>query len=183
MYLKTPALMVTAALSLLFVAAGDRNQPHPNAAPETSQMAFIIGEWSIDATFSPPNGKQTKTKAKLRARYVLDGYGIEIESRYPNDGEPFIGVNTYVYNKRLNKWIGGGINSLGNSKAYEGSMEDGKLRLTQTGMQFAGRPGINRMTYYDIGPNSYKARYDYSPDGGKTWHNGTFSYVATRIVR
>jgi pimeloyl-ACP methyl ester carboxylesterase len=157
--------------------------PHPAAAPEQAQLDFIIGEWRLATWFARPDGSRREGTATMRARYVLDGRGIEIVSRYPGtNGEPdYLSTRTLVYNTELSKWVGSGINTLGNRKDYEGSLVDGNLVVIQSGMLFQGRPGINRTTYHDISENSFRLRFDHSGDEGRTWQEGTFGYTATRV--
>jgi hypothetical protein len=160
---------------------GDTGKPHPQAPAEISQFAFVTGQWKLDAWFLEADGTKRVSQATLSARFTLDGFGIRMENRYPQEtGPDFVGVNTFVFNPRVSKWIGSGINSLGNRKDFEGGLENGQMVFLQTGMQFGGRPGINRITFFPISENQFKLRYDYSPDNGQTWREGTFGYTATR---
>lgn len=157
-----------------------RDRPHPKAPAETAQLAFLIGEWKLEAWFPQPDGSKREQIAAMTGRYVLDGFGVETVSRYPGDPD-FLGTRTLVYNRQAGKWIGSGINTLGNRKDFEGVFADGELTMIQSGMLFGGRPGINRMVFFDIGPDGFKQRTDQSIDDGKTWREGTFGYTATRI--
>jgi len=155
----------------------------PAPATEMKSMAFLIGQWQLDAWFPQADGSKRKSKATMEAKYTLDGKGIEMTARYPGAaGKPdFVSVHTFVFNPRLGKIIGSGINTLGNWKSFEATAEDGKLIIIQSGMLFQGRSGINRRTLFDIGKDSFKAVLDHSPDDGKTWQKATFGYTATRI--
>lgn len=188
--LKARFFFMFAAVVLAFPIAGQApppgpssfGAPHQDAPAELAQLAFVIGEWKLDAWFAQNGDVKRKTTATLKASYVLDGFGIQMENRYPRSGQAdFVGTNLFVFNTRLNKWIGSGINTLGNRKDFEGTIGDGKLLMVQTGMQFQGRPGINRVTFFPISDKEFKLRYDYSPDSGTTWHEGTFGYTATRV--
>ncbi len=156
--------------------------PNPKAPAELSQLAFIIGEWKLETWFARPDGSRRTATAYMTARYTLNGYGVRIEERHPQDGRSdFVGERTFVFNKRLGKWIGSGINTLGNRKDLEAEFTDGKLIVTQSGMLFQGRPGVNRATYYDISANGFKNRFDHSSDGGKSWREGEYGFTAVRI--
>jgi len=156
--------------------------PHAQAPNETAQLAFLIGEWNLATWFPQPDGVKREGKAKMTARYVLDGFGVEVVSRYPRPGQSdFVSVWTFVFNPSLKKWIGSGINTLGNRKDFEGAFEDGKLTLIQSGMLFQGRPGVNRLVFFDIGEDRFEHRSDHSKDDGKTWREGSFGFVATRV--
>ena len=159
-----------------------RGTPHPKAPAELAQFAFVIGTWNLDAWFAQEDGSKRATAASLTASYTLDGFGIRLENRFPQaEGPDFVGVKVFVFNPRLGKWIGSGINSLGNRKDLEGALEDGKLVFIQSGMLFQGRAGITRITYVPVSDRRFKLRFDYSPDDGATWQDGTFGYTATRI--
>ena len=183
LFLGTLGPFLVAGSSIIGGPTGP-GKPHPKAPAEFGQFAFVIGQWKLDAWFLQADGSKQESQADLNAGYTLDGFGIRLESRYPAENGPdFVGVNTFVFNPRVGKWIGSGINSLGNRKDFEGGLEEGKMVFLQTGMQFGGRPGINRITFFPISKNQFKLRYDYSADNGQTWREGTFGYTATRITK
>ena len=52
---------------------GNRN---PQAPPELSQFAFIIGEWRCDVRVKGDDGTWQTYAARWIGRYILDGYAI-----------------------------------------------------------------------------------------------------------
>ena len=158
-------------------------KPHEKAPEEIGQMAFLIGKWKLTTWFTLPDGSRKESSAFLTARYCLNGFGIEAESHYPAEGgfPDFFSRAVYVYNKRLGKWVGTGINNLGNRKQFEVSFKDGKMISIQSGMLFEGRKGINRITYSEMEKASFKLIHEHSPDDGETWQEPAFGYTAERI--
>lgn len=179
----TLSTLIPCVFCQILIAQSPPAPPDAEPSADLKPMAFLIGSWELDAWFPQADGTKQKTKAFMAAKYTLDGKGIEMTARYPGTaGNPdFVSIHTFVFNPRLGKIIGSGINTLGNWKSFEASAEDGKLVIIQSGMLFKGRPGINRRTLYDIETNSFKAVLDHSPDDGKTWQEATFGYTATRI--
>ena len=56
-------------------------KPNPNASPELSRFAFLIGEWRCDAKLKREDGTWEDLKATWEGRYILDGYAIGDEFR------------------------------------------------------------------------------------------------------
>ncbi len=191
MLITKPLERTCVAILLLFMVVvplhvhaqtADSNSGHPRSPREIAGMDFLLGQWELATWFVAPDGGETPGQAQLVAAYVLDGMGIEVEQRFPSDTEApdFVSTTTYVFNPRLNKIFGVGINTLGNTKTYEVRLEDNKVITLQSGMLFGGRPGINRITYHDIDTDSFEALFEHSGDDGETWVR-EFGYTAARI--
>jgi len=56
-------------------------QINPNAPPELSRFAFLIGDWSCEANLKMPDGTRRMLQATWHGHYILDGYAIADEYR------------------------------------------------------------------------------------------------------
>lgn len=165
------AVCAFAAISAACSLAGIVAAPAENEALPEQAFEFLLGDWTLDTWFVQEDGTRVSGTAQLTARRSLGGAGIERRAEHPRkDGGPsFHSMATYVFNKRMGKWIGAGINSLGNAKQYEAEVRDGKVIVKQSGMLFEGRPGLNRVTYFDIRDSGFKLLFEHSSDEGSTW--------------
>ena len=154
---------------------------NPEAPPETKQMDFIIGEWKLKTYFKLENGSWYESTGELSAKYIMNGYGVLVEGRHPGREKPFYSNFFSNYNSKLEKWVGGSINTLGNRKNSEGEFKDGKFILETTGMLFGGRKGKNRSTYFNITENSFSLTFDSYNDETGEWKIGGYKSEATRV--
>ena len=149
-----------------------------NAPPETSQLDFLIGEWHLETRFVL-NGEETVSTATLEARYILDGFAIQVFEHH-GSGD-FRSTTIYHFDTDSESWAGAAVNTLGNRKILDGKMVDDELIFLMGGELFGGHTGIRRLVYYDITEDSFSFRNDHSPDNGIIWTMNTYSYEATRI--
>lgn len=56
-------------------------KPNPNASPELSRFAFLVGKWRREVKLKRENGTWEDLKATWEGRYILDGYAIADEYR------------------------------------------------------------------------------------------------------
>ena len=104
------AVMLTAA-SAAAAAAGescDYGKAHPDAPPEMSQYAFLIGDYRIEAR-AWRDGSWTEgfQAARWNGRYILGGMAIMDEwFDSPPDEDPSTirGVNIRMYNPETERW-------------------------------------------------------------------------------
>lgn len=170
----------------LSVATDSANVADPRAPSGLSKLAFLIGEWDMDTSFLI-KGETTHSAAKLRARYAMGGFAIEVEEVHPALGSPevpiFVSTELWVIRPGSLATVGVAHNTLGNRKFLEASIEDGKLLVVAHGEMFKGAKIINRTIYSNIGADRFELANEVSGDGGRTWKDGGYSAVATRTTR
>ncbi len=145
--------------------------PNPEAPPETSQLAFFIGEWDITAKTKRPDGTYYLNKARSNAYYILDGFAIRDDYRALDAGGNvvFRGAGFRSYDPGKKKWTIMWI--MANQPGYthiEAKMVGGRLTSTGKGYDGSG-PFLERYTYYIISEDHYSFKMDRSYNEGKTW--------------
>jgi hypothetical protein len=80
-------------------------KPNPNAAPELSQFAFLIGNWTFEAKVKM-EAQSRPFKGTWRGRYILDGYAISDEYRMTDLSGKLIvlGLNLRSYDVSKQSW-------------------------------------------------------------------------------
>lgn len=134
-------------------------QPAPCSAPEARQFDFWVGDW--DLTWGK-DGKGTNT-----VRSILDGCVIEENFASISSGD-FRGKSVSMYNPRLGKWQQTWVDNAGGYLDFVGGFADGKMTLSRRAEK-DGRPGIQRMVFYNITPDSMDWDWELSADEGRTW--------------
>ena len=84
-----------------------REGPNPDAPPELSQFAFLIGAWRADGKLKRDDGKWKPFTADWTARYILGGYVITDEF-HTNDTESEFqlhGATFRSYDARRKIWV------------------------------------------------------------------------------
>ena len=150
-------------------------QPNPDAPQELSQYAFLIGDWSCTTKFLTQDGKTyNEGTADWIGVYVLNGYAIQ-DYWIGNgpQGKKFYGTNIRSYDrakgKWLNRWLPAGTLQW---KSFESELVNDTMVMTGGEGTSPRGDFIDRNTFYDIGPNSWRWRKDRSFDKGKTWVEG-----------
>jgi len=165
--------------------AGDRQTPNPAAPAETSQYAFLIGEWECTTRMMGPDRNYVEGRATWIGRYILDGWAIQDlwESETP-EGSRFQGTNIRSFDPATGKWD--------NRWLPQGSLQWKEFESEQRGetMVMIGGEGtdavgsfIDRNTFHDIRSDSWRWRKDRSYDGGETWFEGVGFIEARRAGR
>lgn len=183
-----PLAFCSLLFSLLLVqrppaALADVGEPHPDAPPELEALAFLVGEWELTTSFAQADGTRRETKARLVGRWAMDGLAIVVEETHPYPQGPggiFAGLTTYTVHPESRQIVGSSNNTLGNRKQLAVTVDEGEVRMVQSGELFDGREGYNQHTYHSIGPDRYAMRLDACVKEGEPCIEGSYSYVATR---
>ena len=180
------------SLSPLFGAdepLGSASRRHPEAPAEVAQLEFLLGSWKLYTTFANADGTVRHTEAELEGSYILSGFGIQTvevhtpdRTAFPEADSTFVVTTIFNYDEENAKWSGASVNSLGNRKFVDGTFEDGKLVLIQSGKLFRGRQGQNRLTFFNITRDRFELQLDGYDEKTDTWDEGSYGYVATRIA-
>jgi hypothetical protein len=153
----------------------DYGSPNPNAPPELSRFAFLIGSWRCDARLKGEDGSWEPLEASWVGRYVLDGYAIMDEFRMtrPTGELLVLGANLRAYDVKNEAWTLKWLNALDGTWVDLGPEELGGVQIDGHSISYAfeepvGPHALTRATYLDISPNHFTWRGERSSDG-KAW--------------
>lgn len=161
-------LALAGALPALAEDTCDYGKPHPDAPPELSQYAFLIGDFRIEArVWKDGAWSEGFQPARWNGRYILGGMAIMDEwfdlppAENPGAGR---GVNVRMYNPETKRWHLMWQHTK-DKKVVELSSrveDDGKMHLDWV----PPKPG--RRVYFEIYGPGHWARLDYrrAEDGG-----------------
>ena len=151
---KTAALLVMLVAATLPALA----QPVGGCAEKSDQFNFWIGEWNVTA-----DGKQAGTNS---IQPILDGCVLK-ESWIGAAGSK--GVSLNFYNPRTEKWQQFWVWRNGTTLELSGEYKDGKMVLSGTSLNRAGKKVENRITWYDNADGTVRQHWETSPNG-KQWN-------------
>jgi tetratricopeptide (TPR) repeat protein len=129
--------------------------------PETKQLNFWVGEWDV---YNPQEQKvgDSKIEKLFTGCVILENW----KSLTGNEGKSF---NHYDLNDK--KWHQYWIDQNANTITYEGNYDSTKKALVYYSYDHAKdeKPYMNRLTFFDLGPDTVRQFSQKSTDEGKTW--------------
>lgn len=158
----------------------DRDQavygrPNPNAHPELSRFAFLIGNWRCDARLKREDGSWEPLEASWVGHYILDGYAIMDEFRMtrPTGELLVLGVNLRAYDVQNGAWTVRWLNALDGTWVDLGPEELGGVKIDGQSISYifeepSGTHALTRATYMHISPSHFTWRGERS-GVGKAW--------------
>ncbi len=160
---------------------------HQAASETLDRLAFLIGDWELEAHFGEGEDAATTT-ALMHARWAMGGHAIEAEYFYPPliEGRPdYYAVTLFGARLDGDNLRAASTNSLGNRKVldeveFDAGLAEDEIVFIQSGELFNDRAGINRIIFHSVSENEFRVRQDASLDG-ETWEIGGFSYIARRV--
>jgi len=160
---KLIALLI---FSNMLSAAFAQNSKLPCSKPEYRQFDFWIGEWEA---FAPTGKKGGDSKISL----MLDSCTIleEWTSTGLQNGIRYAGKSYNMYNAAQKRWQQYWVDNTGSITQYfNGHYEDGKM-IVQTDNEKVNDTlwQIQKMTFYNLGPDKVRQHGETSSDNGKTW--------------
>jgi hypothetical protein len=183
--LAVATLFATLTVSMLAGMDGvdSRQGRHSAAAPELEALEFLLGDWDLTTSFAQAGGSRRESKAQMTARWAIGGFGIAVEETHGYaqvESGIFVNTTLYTVHPETRRIVGASINTLGNRKNYEVTVEDDRLVIVQAGELFRGREGFNRHVLFNITSDRYERRLDSCVEEGEACTEGTYSYVAQR---
>lgn len=156
---------------------GERNAAAPAGL---AQFDFVIGDWDTSITWQAPGQAPLTYNAKWHNHWVVDGQVVMQEWR-----GPFLtGAELRAFNPETGTWTGQNVYP-GNPVPWHkttAEFKDGKMVVVIEGNSNQRGPFLNRETYFDIAPDSFRMKSDVSYDGGKTWEKGSYEMVCRRVA-
>jgi hypothetical protein len=150
--------------------------PNPQAPPELSQFAFIIGKWRCDVRVKGKDGAWQAYQASWVGRYILDGYVIADEYRMTNQAGELIvhGMNFRSYSAEKKTWVMRWLDATRSSWVELGPEELGGVRVSRKSITFNlidrfAPDAISRVTFSNISEDHFTWSEDQSLDRGMTW--------------
>ena len=136
----------------------------PCSSPEARQFDFWHGEW--EAAWKNPDG--TPGRGTNRIESLFNGCVTHENFAIPG-AQPFVGRSYSVYSPRLKKWQQTWVDSSGGYLDLSGEFADGRMVLVRDGVLGNGKPGKQRMVFYNIRPDAFDWDWESSEDGGRSW--------------
>ena len=148
---------------------------NPNAPAELSQFAFLIGDWSFEATVKTADGQSLPFKGTWRGRYILDGYAISDEYRMTDLSGKLIvlGLNLRTYDASEQTWNIKWLNALTGTWMTLAPSELGEVRCDGQSIIYAfketspadGAHAYTRVTYTKVSDTHFTWGGEKSADG------------------
>src|SRR5689334_23117429 len=156
----------TFLLLCIIVFVLSANAQKPCSGPEYRQFDFWIGEWEA---FGVKGQKAGDSKISL----VLDSCTIveEWTSATVQRGLRFAGKSYNMYNAAKHRWQQYFVDNTGTITEYcNGHYENNKMILQTDNIKVNDSTWlIQKMTFYNLGPDKVRQHGENSSDGGKTW--------------
>ena len=180
-------LLLAAALAATSLASFGQSR---DAAPETKQFDFLIGQWQLEVRpkvsgVAAMIHGAPKLLGTWKAWRALDGLAVEDEMRIVDgSGNPISLTHAMrIYSKEEGRWKVSGLDAY-RARFSEslGGMEAGEMRFSGRGADPEGRPTLTRARYYDVSANGFRMRQDRSLDNGQTWEESVLEIIATRVA-
>ncbi len=134
------------------------------------QLQHAIGKWSVTTEFLNPDGSIARTvKGAYQFSWVITDRVVRGESEIP-ELKLRSAILFYVNEKRqvIEMVSVGGDGFLWVMTGAAGS----EARTTQPFPTADGKTSQLRFTRYNVKPDSFESRMEYTTDGGKTWLPG-----------
>lgn len=152
--------------SILISVADAQNSKLPCSEPQYRQFDFWIGEWEA---YAPTGKKAGDSKISL----LLDSCTIleEWTSTGLQNGLRYAGKSYNMYNAAEKRWQQYWVDNTGSITQYfNGRFEEGKM-IVQTDNQKVNDTlwQIQKMTFFNLGPDKVRQFGETTSDNGKTW--------------
>ena len=150
-------------------------EPNPNAPPELSRFAFLIGRWRGEAKLKREDGSTESFEATWEGRYILDGYVIADEYRMMTRAGDLLvlGLNLRAYDAENRVWRMKWLNALGGTWVDLGPEELGGVTIAGQTISYqlqepVAQHAFTRATYTSVSDHHFTWRGERSSDG-KSW--------------
>ena len=154
----------------------DYGKLNPEAPPELSQFAFIIGAWRCDVRVKGEDGTWQSYQATWVGRYILDGYVIADEYRMTNQAGELVvhGMNFRSYSVEKKSWIMRWLDGTRSFWVELGPEALGGVRVDAGSITFKlidrfAPDALSRVTFSNISADRFEWREEKSLDAGTTW--------------
>jgi hypothetical protein len=147
------------------VASAEAARYPCRAMPEAKQFDFWIGQWDVSpwAVASPLPGQQLGFND---VHPILEHCVVFENWRAANGGE---GKSFNYYDTNVHKWRQVWMADSGGPLDYTGEYRDGAMRFTAWTLDAQGKRVEQKLTFFNIAPDTVRQLFEASSDGGKSW--------------
>jgi tetratricopeptide (TPR) repeat protein len=147
------------------VAAAESARYPCRAMPEAKQFDFWIGQWDVTpwALESPQPGQQVGVND---VHPILEHCVVFENWRATGGGE---GKSFNYFDTNLHKWRQIWMADGGGALDYTGEYRDGAMRFTGWTLDAKGNRVEQKLTFFNIAPDTVRQLFEASSDEGKTW--------------
>lgn len=167
-------------------------RPNPNGPKELADFGFAIGDWTYITTLTTsideePNWNQpVLPSGTWRFRYGLDGWVVQDEFDQPlGNGTSARMVSIRAFDQEAGFWrVRGTGPSYPGWDEFEVRRLEGQVVMIGVSARTASTSGgnlVERITFHDFKPDSWKRTGEQSADGGNTWSGDVVHSLATRV--
>jgi hypothetical protein len=144
---------------------------NPNAPPELTRFAFLIGKWRCDVRLKQADGIWENFKGTWEGHFILDGYAIADEYRMTTVAGQLVvlGMNFRSYDAAKKSWNIKWLNALNGAWVDLGTEELGGVRIDEKGITYkmkepATGHAFTRATYTNISEDHFTWQGERSND-------------------
>jgi tetratricopeptide (TPR) repeat protein len=147
------------------VALAEATRYPCRAMPEAKQFDFWIGQWDVTpwALARPQSGQQIGTND---VQPILEHCVLLENWRAAAGGE---GKSFNYYDTNLHRWRQVWMADSGGPLDYTGEYRDGAMRFTGWTLDGQGRRVEQKLTFFNIAPDTVRQLFEASSDSGRTW--------------
>lgn len=164
------ALSTSIALASAAGGAATPTPPKPCSAPEYRQFDFWVGNWRV----TDPKGNLAGTNA-----VTLEYGGCVVQEHWVGTGGD-VGSSFNAYRQSTKQWHQTWVDNQGVVLLLDGSLDNGVMTLTGSGISLSGAERLNRIRWTHIDDDHVRQLWDSSDDGGKSW-TVVFDGLYTRV--
>ena len=164
------ASLVVLALCLASAAgaqnAPPRQLPRPCLTmPEAKQFDFWIGKWDV-TPWAVANPTPQQAMGFNDVYPILEHCVISENWEGRGGGK---GKSYNFYDTNVKKWRQIWIADSGGSLDYSGEYRDGAMRFVGWTLDAKGNRVEQKLTFFNVSPDTVRQLFEASTDGGKTW--------------
>lgn len=151
--------------SSLSAAAADSELQH-----SIDQLRSSVGQWDVTTSFLGPDGTVAKSvSGTYEFSWVVPDRVVSGRSEIPELGQSSALLFYVNEAKRLIEMVSVGAD--GQLWVMTGPL-GGEVRMTPEFPTASGGKGMLRFTRFNVSPDAFESRMEYSDDGGTTWKPG-----------
>lgn len=154
-------VMITFFVPAMFA----QTQPDPCSGEKMKEFEFWVGDWDLE--WKSAEGKVQKGSNKIA--WILGDCVLREEFDGGRD-LPLRGQSYSMYDKLSGSWKQTWVDNQGSYLDFSGGVEDGRMILSRSFTNRAGKTIMQRMVFFNIARNSLEWNWENSADGGKSWN-------------
>ena len=166
------ALLITIAIGAAPVAAQTPTTTLPpylcETAAEHHQFDFWIGRWDV----TPWQAAAPTPQQQLGTNDVHPILHHCVISENWTGAKGDEGKSYNYYDRNLKRWRQVWVADRGGVLDYTGEYRDGAMRFTGWTLDAKGNRVEQRLTFFNVAPDTVRQLFESSTDGGKTWTPG-----------